>query len=303
MSVSRVDALAAITIGSTTLTQVKSKDIDPGIRLQLESMGGSVQPSFAGLLQQELAFAFTTTEIARMLGICGVNTVDIPGTATSVASYYAKLLNTKTYAGALSHDRDRILCGMILPTRITARQGQPAEMEVTVVPVYDGTNNPVIQDVNQTLPTGVVSEMFTLGPGSINGVAVNGGLNVSVMFNWNLDKEFGDGDTWMSWCASLGNSPHLELSTPNRVLFNQLGISGGALSQPAIFYLRSIQRNKVAYANASAQHIKMTMNDGCAYPGRWSGQVGRRGEQPCTIVGTYDGTNAALAIATAQAIV
>lgn len=303
MSVNRVDSLAAVVVGSTILTQVRRKSINPAIQLVLEQMGGATQPSFAGLLQQGPMLSFGTTEIARMLGISGVGTIDIPGTAASVASYWGKVAASKSYAAGSAHDRERILAGMLIPRRIGVRQGQAADFDVDVTPIWDGTNNPIILDTNQALPTGVISQMFHQGPISISGSAISGCLGATLNFGFQIGVEFGDGDTWPTFTYSLSNSPTLELSFPSRAAFNTLGLSGGALtSTGAILYLRSIERNKKAYSDASLQHIKIQIPDGCVYPGQGSAEVARRGEFAVTVAGTTDGSNAALAITTGVAI-
>lgn len=302
MSVTRVDTMAAVVMGATTLTGVRRKSVDPAIQIALEMMGGATQPSFGGLLQQDPGISFGITDIARMLTVTGVGTLDIPGSVASVVSYWANMENKKTVTAGAAHDRERILAGMIVPMRINARQGQFAEMDVSVLPIYDGTNNPIIFDTAQSLPTGVVSQAFTLGPVSVNGTAVNGGLSMVIDFGFSIERIAGDGDTWPTFVCTYANAPRIELATPNRALLNQLGLSGGNITADVVAYLRGMERNKKAYANASAQHIKFTAVDGVAHPGVGSAEVARRGEFAATIVTTTDGTNAALQLALASMI-
>jgi hypothetical protein len=302
MSVTRVDTLAAVTLGATTLTGVRRKSVDPAIQMMLERMGGANQASFAGLLQQDPGITYSCTDIARQIGVTGISTLDIPDGIASVISYWGKVANKKTYTAGSAHDRERVLAGMICPLRINAQQGRFAEMDMSVLPIYDGTNNPIILDTAQALPTGVVSQAFTLGPVSVNGTTVDGGLSATLNFGFQIERIAGDGDTWPTFVATLANDPTIELSTPNRALFNQLGLSGGAITANVVLYLRSIERNKKAYSNASTQHIKFTVVDGVAYPGQGSAEVARRGDFSATIVCTTDGTNAALQVATGSAI-
>lgn len=302
MSVTRVETMAAISIGATTLTGVRRKSVDPALQYMLEIMGGATQPSFAGLLQQEPGIAFATTEIARMLGIIGTGTLDIPGGVASVISYWSKMDNKKTHGVGSVHDRERILAGMIVPLRIVAPQGQFALFEFSVLPIYDGTNNPIILDTAQALPTGVISQAFTLGPVNVNGTPVDAGLSLMIDFGFNVERITGDGDTWPTFACSYSNAPRMELSTPNRALLNQLGLTGGNITADVVAYLRSIERHKKAYSNASLQHIKFTVVDGVVTPSAVSGEVARRGEAGAAVVCTTDGTNAALQIATSSAI-
>jgi hypothetical protein len=293
--------MAAVVIGATTLTGVRRKSVDPAIQYMLETMGGATQPSFAGLLQQDPGITFSITDIARMLGVIGISTLDIPDGVASLDSYWGKVTNKKSYASGSVHDRERILSGMICPLRINAQQGQFAEYDISCLPVYDGTNAPIVFSSNNALPTGVVSQAFTLGPVSVNGTLYEN-LNATINFGFQIDRIAGDGDTWPTFVATLANAPSIELSHPNRAALGILGLSGLPITANVVAYLRSIERNKKAYSNASTQHIKFTIVDGVAHPGMGSAEVKRRGDFSTTIVATTDGTNAALQVATGQAI-
>lgn len=166
---------------ATVLDEMMSFRPRSGIRQALLSSDGMVDPTFLGVMSQEARMSFTSAKLATLLGLntsaflIAGKPITSDGTHAGLTLYLQKMLQGGTRDTGAVHKKLSCTLGMLLPRTLSAQQGAHAQLEVEVVPVFDGVNNPIVITDSVSLPTATtITELFTLGPVKVNGSAVEG---------------------------------------------------------------------------------------------------------------------------------
>ncbi|UCG33297.1 MAG: hypothetical protein JSU68_01450 [Phycisphaerales bacterium] len=166
-------SLYAVGIGTEgTIRQISAQGMDPAIQKALLSGDGSVEPTWASVIQQEPRATFTTTQIKTVLDLVWPYGYVIPTNSQPLDLWFRKRAAGSTFASGSDHVKCTINKGLLVPQVIRATQGQPATIDCEVVILWDGTNDPIVIEADQALDdlSPVVSEVYTLGPWWIDNV-------------------------------------------------------------------------------------------------------------------------------------
>lgn len=283
-----------------TLLACTNRNIQPGTNVVRKSGGGDFRPTWAGVTSIDPKITLETEQIAAVLDILGMTGAAISSSAL-MTLYSRALANGGTFDSGSSHVKHVINEGLWTPMRLSAGlDGATLSSEVT--PTYDGSNELVVVSSGQAFGgESTVSEAFIVGPGSINGTAVNYIQSLEVDFGLIMRLTKGSGDIRNTHAAIRKQQPVLTFTTTDTALAATIKVSGLAQgATDSVFYLRKIAENGNEVANLTAEHISFTLDDGVI---AWMGSSGVDDEvNTYGFFPSYDGTNAIVALDTSVAI-
>ena len=308
MSVSNVHVLYAVNVAGAAgafMDQVSDWDLSPNIRNLVLGGDGSVDPTYTAVGSQAPSITFSTSKLATVLGKCGINGLEIKS-AQELSAFLRKTVEGGTRAGASSHIKLLVNKGLLFPRRLRATNdaSNPATLDLECLATYDGSNDPVVITSSQSLTgTPSVSEAFVAGPVSITGTTLNGVQSIDIDFALQTQLLYGDGQVWPSYVYIALRLPIIRVVTLDPVSLATLGISGAAQSgSDSLIYLRKIAEGGTRVADATAEHISFSIDEGHIGVSSIRGSQGRELATEQTITPTSDGTNAIVAINAATAI-
>jgi hypothetical protein len=297
MAITNVFTLCSVNLNRVTdvlLGQMVDQNINLGISRFLEGSDGEVDNRYVSISEQRPMIGFTTTALAVALGVAGISgtplDVDTPATKGSLEAFLQLLVEGGTRAATAT--MLTINEGILIPRTLSASQGAVARLSLEAHATYDGTNDPIVILAAQTIPTVTpgVAELFTLGPVQLNGVAVNGVVD-------------SDGEVWPRFVAIMRRSPTISFTTPDAGILTTLGITGDAQgATDSVVYFRKIAEGGTRELDATAEHIKISIDDGMVHVEDLSASHGARHGVRCTLIPTWDGTAAVMVIDPASAI-
>ena len=290
------------------LDGISSYSLAAGIRESLLNGDGSFRPKWTAVQQQAPTVEFTTTRIANALAGIGVNgaiiDADLIG-ADGLKMFFQKVTEGGTRAGATSHEKLTVKEGLIYPATLNATNDSDANIVYRAAITYDGTNDPIVFAGSQSLEgTPTIDEGFVCGPVTINGTTINGIQSITVDFGVTVKALFGDGQVWPTLVYVAQVRPKITVRTLDvSALRATLTLDGVAQSvTDSAVYLRKMAEGGTRVADATAQHIKFSIDDGMILPRTVRGDDGSEFALDFDIIPTYDGANETLVISTASAL-
>ena len=316
MSVTLLHTLYAVDVDPVTeanavlVDQVNDFSIDPALQSILQAGDGQVDPTFVAVMAQSPRLRFTSTALATILAevssaflISGIK-IDSDVTHDGLEAWFQKITEGGTRTAGANHIKMTINEGLLAPLALNAQQGAPATLGLEAVVGYDGTNEPVVIATSQSLVgTPAVGELFTLGPVALNGTTINGVQSIAYDAGLQILAQSGDGQVWPTFIAIMSRRPRLVINTVDVGVFSTFGLDGTAQSvTDSVAYLRKIAEGGTRELDATAEHIKLTFDDGIIYCGPIQGSQGQVLGAQLILEPTYDGTNAIVVVDTASAI-
>lgn len=312
MAITDMYTIYAVNLNMTTdiwITQIVDQRVSLGITRFLEASDGEVDPRYVAVNEQRPVIGFTTTDLAVALGTAGIDghaiDVDTAATKGSFEAFFQILAEGGTRGGASLHTMLTINEGILVPRTLSASQGGIARLSYECHATYDGTNDPIVIATSQSIAavTAGVTSLWTLGPVSLNGTDVNGVMDMSIDFGIQLLVEGSDGEIWPRYVAIMSRQPTISFTTPDAGLLNTLAIEGTAQGATnSVIYLRKMDEGATRVAEATEEHISITIDEGHLAVEDVTGAHGQRLGARATITPTYDGTDAILVIDTTAAI-
>lgn len=292
--------------GGFNLDGVRDLNPDPATQQIIENAGGQVDPTFAATIQTVPMISGTVTDIATFLGGIGISGLAFPQTTviTTVEAFFTKIAKGGTRTSGSTHFKLECNEGIIVPGTLSWSQGQAATLSMQVLPTWDGTNAPFIYEDSVALPhVPSIGEMFTGGKVMINGTELDGVQGVSIDFGLTVERQNSGGNLYPEFAGITVRRPKIEIKAKNVPAWNTFGLNGTAQgSTDSVIYLQKLEKNNNILAAATAEHISITIDDGMIVTGSGGGSNNTTSEITITILPTWDGTAAILAINTATAI-
>lgn len=268
--------LYPITIGSTTIVGVSDIGVDPGHEDTRPLSDGRPEPVFAALAASRPRFTFSTLNVAGALAAIGEN-----GTRQSVDVYDALIGDGVGFQSGGSHVKHSLANAHTVITSINAPGGGGNASLTAVSAGYSSTSTePYSMTPSSSLPS-VASwntSLFAAGPVKVNGTAITGILNVTINFGIDLVEDMSDSHIWPKDVRIISKVAGVTLETNDpemikNAMTNAAGVHRGikALASAGLeIFLK--KRSAVGFvANATAEHIKLTLAVGNAEPGPTSG--------------------------------
>jgi hypothetical protein len=286
--------------------QITDFSISTAIQELLLGSDGAVDPTFVAVGEQRPRAAFTTSMLATVLAKCGISGLAIAADVDEFGAdmFFKKVVEGGTRETGSNHLRLRIAKGLLVPRTLNAPHNGLATLGLELIATHDGTNNPIVIATSQALAgTAGVSEAFTAGPVYINGVQLEGVQNISIDFGITEMVLGSDGLVWPTYVAILDRKPVIRVRTIDALALNTFGLTGAAQGiTDSLIYLRKISQGGTRVANATAEHIKVSVDEGLISVDTVRGSHPNQLESEVTIRPTYDDANAILAVTTASAI-
>jgi len=285
-----------------TFGGVTNWSLTTGLARQIAASGGEVDPTFAAVMDIRPSVGFTTRQLTALssFGIAGAE-------ITNLDAWVQKLVKYGTRAGATSHTKLTIPTGMCVPRTLSAAQGQIATLGMEAIAISsDGTTAAATVTVAQNLPTGGLTSLaWTLGPIVVNGTTIEC-ESVTVDFGINLIVTGSGGQVYPTFIAVMDRRPTIRCTSKDLDTINTLYSAGVfAVAQGAtdsVVYFRKLAANGTRVADATAEHIKLTVDDGLISLDAGSLQQGDISSVDFVIEPISDGSNAIIVVSTASAI-
>lgn len=268
MAVATLHVLHGINTPTIFYSEISNARIATGTSILTALPGGTLYPSFRSVLMQQPVVEFTTLDIKNAIdeftivgsGRAAGNNVDVYEVA--VAS-----LGTRTSGVSSAHNRFRLNSSFGFISRISAGHQTPATADVTIIPVYDGTTEPIVPAGSQALAgTAAAASYWVAGPVTINGTAFPGVQSIEVDFAFDVIRAGGESELWDSFVAMGQTVPVVTITAIDGTAFPDLGLDGTAISSTTKFYLRHKLIDGSNVGNATETHISFTINGGIVVP-------------------------------------
>lgn len=236
---------------------------------------GFPEPLFMGIKGAKPRVRFSTPQVGTFLGI--VNTgAGAPfvaaqsGGNTDLWYQDATNLLSRTAAGTAQHQRFRMTDACVYWSRIGGRHQEDAMVEAEILPIYDGTNNPLQYAGTLALPGSPIgTERYTMGPVKVNGTMLGGVQEWQLNSGVKANEEGSEGDIWLTWAGLDTTQPVLEITGRTVDWWNSYGPGTAVTSVTAFLIKKSTTGN---YANGATQHISITGTAGIIVPDQTSGK-------------------------------
>lgn len=225
-----VHKLDKIVIGgwSAAIDQVTNFRQSMQITSRITHPSGHPLPMFAGGEFQLPRITFTTPQIDVVLANCGVTGY---GSGTDSILYYK--LATPTGSDARNSTTHKIFTvsqvyvyfdNLTLPDR-----GQ-ATVDVTIVPVWDGTNEPIVPSGSAALASTLTAgNEYRLGPASANDSAIGGMQSINLRINHQILEVTQAGEGWATFVGCDRVQPIVTCQTAEAIAISGFGFDGSAL--------------------------------------------------------------------------
>jgi hypothetical protein len=313
MSITKLYTLYAVSLDTATLAgsdvlldQIQSFGVSTGINRVLQRGDGQVDPTYVAVMSQRPGIQFTTTALATALGAAGISGAEIDADETypGLVSWFQKMDEGGTRASGSSHLKMTAASGILVPRSIQASQDGPATANFEAILTYDGSNEPIVIADSQALAgSPAVGELFTVGPASINGSALEGVQEITIEPGIQLRVASGDGDVWPTYVAIMSRAPSIRIRTTDATALATFGLDGteqGATD--SVVYFRKMGEGGTRVADGTSEHISVTVDDGMVTVENQDVTQDGVAVADVVLTPTYDGSNAIIAISTAAAI-
>lgn len=307
-----VFSLYAVSFGSEgVFSQIKSQRISPGLQQMLASGDGAIDPSFAAAIRSEPICAFTTTQVATALGICGMDGIAIPTNAQNLDFWFRKRASGGIFDSGSEHVRLRIANGLLVPRPIVVRAGDPegAAIGFEAHPISsDGAAHPISISKSQAAPVHAVetAELYTVGACYLNAVQFGTDEIQEITIDPGLDvrRLFGEGSIYPRHAAIYARNPSIRFTIYDVSTLDQatgLGMTGKTAGANTRIFLQKMEEGAALISGTAAPdevHIKFRIREGRIQWDPVDAMHQNDATVPVVVTPTYDGTNAIIEIDT-----
>lgn len=307
MAVAQVFGAFEVEFDTTRLGGISAYDLGTGSNVATETSSGFYYPELPTLNAQLPAGSFTTLQIARALGLCGLLGTSIDGLTTGLKYYLREQAEGATRTAGSAHHRYVMRGGIIFPTTLTVDHQGDATLTYTVMVTYDGTNVPIVLTKDVALPgTQSDDQRFTLGPVTIESIVFAQMKQLTIDFGINAVSEGADSDIWDTFANIREARPSITLTgiDPDWFAAAKVPLLGLKVTETnTSIYLRKRAIGSTYVADGTAQHVKFS-GAGLATIDNMI-QITGQDASGLTLnyALNYDGSNAPLVIDTASTIV
>lgn len=262
MAVATVHVLHGINTPSNFYSQLTTATPSNNVQTFALTPSGHTQPTFIGTSGVAPSIDFACQEVATALTEFGITGADLSGGNTD---FYLKKVSeqgTRVADVTTEHVRLRAAQGFGYLSSINATSAGIATATGQIVCAYDGTNDPLVPSGSSALAgTPAVSQVFTLGPVSLNGSTLSGVDDMTINLNPQIITQTSDGELYPTFVALGTIAPEIVLTTYTATTWGTYGLDGTALTA-FVGYLRAKTNDGENVANGTSSHVKFTNSAG-----------------------------------------
>lgn len=287
---------------------IVDQDVQLGSEVRRERSSGDPYPRHIALTAQRPRATFTSFAIAKALDACGLLGLKIASTINAGLELFAQKFDEGSLvASGANHRKYTVRNGLLIPRTLRVDHQGDATISYEVLPRYDDTNAPIIEADSATLPSGLVDdERFTLGPFTVESVAIGQATQLEIDFGLAAETIGADSDIWDTFTRIGAVEPMIRIRGTDVTWLAAANIprTGKAATHANTkLYLRKRAEGSTYVADGTAEHIKFTAA-GLATIETANNQSGDAPtELELQLPLNYDGTNVQLVIDTTSTIV
>lgn len=274
MSINTIFKLDKIVLASgQELHTLTNEQQQFGIQTLVERSAGEPWPNFIANQSQRPTIGFSTKALATLLTNVGVGG---NYSLTNVTAYLKQGTGSGSVARASTvHERMVVAESCVYWTSIRLPHNGTGEGQVSIVPVYDGSNDPIAFTGSVAL-SGTLSAAayFGAGPVAINDVVIPGIQEISIDSGVQLLQLGASSEEFDTFVGLETGQVVVTIKTMEQTNWAALGLRGTALDgvDGLLFYARKYAAGGSRVANATAEHIKFEGLAGKCIPVDTSGQ-------------------------------
>lgn len=252
--------------GPTTLylNQLEQVDVQPGIELLEAMAAGSVDPELIATAFAEPKVEFTSRDISTILA--GVPFATGRDITTSAKIQYQKRLDGGVYTSGSAHFNLTATLGYLYLKEFGAKQDdkQGADIMATFCPKWDGTNLPLVANVNQALAgTPAANAVHSLGPVVFEGALLEGVQSSRVKTGIEVMFKRAGGELFSRVCTISKRKASMEIEVLNCPFAATLTVGTTyPISSGITAYLQKVVPGGGRVAVGTAEHISATVSAG-----------------------------------------
>lgn len=297
---------------NVVLDGLTAVEVDPGTGRAHRRGAGRRYPTVATEIASRRAATFSTISIDTLLAVAGIfsGTIKVASgaTYTGLSLYEAKYDDLGHFASGSVHVQNLFSRAMLWLTALRASQDidgmiVPAVADLAVLPVSDGTNDPLTRNTAQALPAATAeTSYYCLGPVLINGTAMTRVAGWALTQACQVQTDSSSGSRWPRTAHERATSHMLGIDFRTPVPLTDFGLGGAAISATIVLYLTKCAATAERVAAATEEHIKLTINHGTITPRRAAGSLGGDIASGVEINVLHDGTNLPIVVDTTSAL-
>ena len=307
MAIDQLHGLHAVALGSAVkLAGITNQSVNLGVAVIGAPNTNNPYVRYQGIRGVKASASFSTIQIGTFIDACGLFGKDIGDLTGDTVTLYAEKFEAGGTRASSGHNSYTMNAGMVVPLGISASGQQDATLNATVVPIYDGSNAPVIKAESATLLTGLTdAEYFALGPVTVGAKSLGAVKSVEINFGVNVITEFEGSELYDRYVAIASITPSITISGVDLNWLKSdvvpaLGLAGTHANTS--IYLRKRASGSTFVADETEEHIKFTAYGFAVANACMNATTNERGECTITMPLAYDGANAPLVADTTSAI-
>lgn len=306
MSDTRKHTLWAVEAHTTLIPGITRQAVRTGSDVRGESTSGEIWPRFLSMIGQNPGAEFATRAIATAWGICGLTGKSLGDLTTGLKMYAQKHVHGGKPATGSNHRKYTFVKGILIPVSLSVDHQGDAELSYLVAATWDGVNDPVVVTDSVALPGGLTdAERFTLGPFTIESVAIGQIRSLNIDFGITATPEGADSDVWPRMVSIEQIVPRITLRGTDVEWLKAANIplSGKAVTHAnTTIYLRRRKAGAAYYLNNESQHIKISAAGMATISDAFDAAGSGRSEITLDMPLNYDGTNDPITLTSGQQI-
>ena len=288
-------------IKGVTIEGINQSSASPGFNVLRVQTDGRVNPAASTVMGQQASMSLTSIDLKA--AIDGLGLTGLSFASSDTATFY---MQQRADGGGISagstHRKALMNKGLAVINSIQASQGQEATVNIMVYVDGDGTNEPFVLSDSVAVPAYAAGrEVWTLGPVELNGTLVEGIQSVNVDFG-NVPMRITSDGQVINDFTSLDQAPVVNIETNDLASFDAFTQAGEAIASTVEIWFRKKAIGGGNVADATATHIKLTINAGMITPADFSGSQGAPYTNNLQITADDDDSNDPIVFATTSAI-
>lgn len=305
MATTELHTIGPQEVGTTVINQITRCDVTEGISELVSGTSGQTRATYSALLNRAPVISCESLNPKAVLdlstAIGSFLDIDASPATKEFKAYWSKRAEGGVIASGSVHRKCTVNEGILVPRRLTCDHGGQARISYDVVATYDGSNVPLVWAGSAALPSGIADSLFwTIGPATLQAATLDQIKSVSIDFGIGLIVEGSDSDLAPTFVAVSSIRPSITIRTSKQSIDTSYDDGGVALTSDFILYFRKRTEGGSFVADGTAEHIKLTVNEGRAHMRSVRG--GDRNDIEIVVTPIYDGTNEVLLFDTASAI-
>lgn len=275
-------------VGALTLKQVRSSNFSPNVQHFTARAAGASAPSEISVVQAQPQASFVTGDLGGVIGGTST-TAGLLVSSGTITIPWNQRSNGGAFTSGTNHWTLSATDGLLMPTSVSASQGDPAgaSVECTLYPVStDGETSPIASNTSQALASAAFNAMYEFGPVSINGTQLTKAISSRVDYGVPVAFEQYDGDHYPQYVFIDAENiePMITITFANVAALDSYGPLFASMTACAVHYRKRSDGGSTV-SDASTVHARYSFAGGLAVVGSLTGENAQTGQASITLHG------------------